>query len=355
MRRREVGRVVVAGAAALGALLAGSACGPAPAPTSTVATAAAPRAAAAALRFGAFSATREVFGTRMLPAYARSHFRHHGQQLDVDTLFTGSEALTAAIGTTFAADVAVLAHTHDLERLVRQGLVARERRQQPHGGIVCRSLVVLAVRKGNPERIRDWADLVRPGVAIVDADPATSGGGAWNLCALYGAALRGHAGVPAGDPDAARAFVARVRANVVERAASAGAAFASFRGGAGDVVITYESEVALGWLFGSDVERVVPASTLLVESPAVVVDRNADAHGVRERAQALCDHLWTPEAQRQLARCGLRPVDPAVFAANRARFPDPEDLWTIEFLGGWERAVRDVLQLAAPAASPAGR
>jgi ABC-type sulfate transport system substrate-binding protein len=102
----------------------------------------------------------------------------------------------------------------------------------------------------------------------------------------------------------------------------------------------------LSWLFGRDDERVIPASTLLVENPAAVIDRHADAHGVRPAAQALLDYLWTREAQELIAGCGLRPVDPAVAEAKKDGFPEPADLWTIEFLGGWERAARDILVLA---------
>jgi sulfate/thiosulfate transport system substrate-binding protein len=342
------------------ALLAGSACERAPAPAAAAAPApvssVAPARPPVALRFGAFSAAREAFGTRLLPQFTREQRWQRAQRVAFDTLFTGSELLVDAVGSTFAADVAVFAHTHDVDALVEQGLVAPSWREQPHGGIVCRSLVVLAVRAGNPKRIRDWADLVRPDVAIVCADPATSGGAVWNACALYGAALRGQAGVPANDAAAAAAFVQRVQRNVVARAATSGDAYALFRGGTGDVAITYESEVALGWLFGNDAERVIPASTLLVESAAVVVERNAVQHGARAAAAELCAFLWSPAAQRELARCGLRPVDPEVFAAHRARFPAPVDLWTIDFLGGWQRAVDDVLPLvAAPAAVPPGK
>jgi sulfate/thiosulfate-binding protein len=356
MAAGEVRRSARLRAAAVLCTLALAACGrelrPPAAPSPRPAVASPP----VTLRFGAFSAAREAFGTKMVPAFVREQLRQRGRRVSVETLFTGSETLTEAVASSFRADVAVFAHTHDVDLLVERGLVAPEWREQPHGGIVCRSLVVLAVRAGNPKAIRDWADLARPGVAIVAADPATSGGGAWNACAIWGAALRGRAGVPAGDVAAARALLQRVQGNVVERTASSSEAHAAFRAGVGDVAIIYESEVALGWLFGSDAERVIPASTLLVESAAAVIAPNADAHGVRAAAQDLCAWLWSADAQRQLARCGLRPVDAAVFAATRERFPDPEDLFTIDDLGGWERAMRDVLPFAtAAAASPAGR
>ena len=308
------------------------------------------------LRVGAFSGAREVVGTRVLPAFTRRQLRR-GHRVVVEPWFTGSETLVDAVDEAFPADVVLFSHTHDVDVLVERGLVAPDWSQRPHGGIVCRSLVVLAVRDGNPRNVRDWADLARPGIVVVTPDPAQSGGGLWNVCALYGAALRGHAGVPAGDVEAAAGFVARVLANASCRHASASDAYAAFRGGAGDVAITYESEIALGWIFGSEAERVLPSSSVLVESPAAVVCAHADAHGVRAIAEALCDHLWTPAAQWHFARCGLRPVQPEVWAANRQRFPDPEDLWTIEFLGGWEKARAEVLALVGgqrDATPPAG-
>ena len=169
-----------------------------------------------------------------------------------------------------------------------------------------------------------------------------AGGGIWNLCALYGAALRGHVGTAANDTEAARDFLTRVESNVVDRRASASDSFRSFLAGTGDVAITYESEVALAWLFGHAVDRVIPGSTILVESPAAMIDKNVEAHGVRAEARAFFDYLWTTEAQKKLAYCGFRPVDPEVAAASSGQFPQPRDLWTIDFLGGWDRAEKEI-------------
>jgi hypothetical protein len=169
--------------------------------------------------------------------------------------------------------------TDDMEELVRRGLVDAGWRDRPYQGIACRSLVAFAVRKGNPKAIHDWRDLVRADVRIVSPDPEFSGCGMWNLCALYGAALRGHAGVEAGDPVLARSFVAQVWSNVVATGKSAHEAYKTFQAGVGDVAIIYESEITKARMFGHAEERVIPASTLLVESPIAVVDRNVDKHG----------------------------------------------------------------------------
>lgn len=305
------------------------------------------------LRVAGFSAAREVIKTRLLKTFAAEWERSHRQRLDVQTRFGGSDALVEAMASAFPADVAVLASPRTVDALLHAGVHANGWRQQPYGGIVCRSLVVLAVRKGNPKNIRNWADLTRPDVRIVTPDPLCSGGGAWNQCAIYGAALRGHAGVSAGDREAARDFLSRVAANVVAHAGSASESFRGFQDGVGDVAIAYECEVTSAWLFGHDEERVIPSSTVLVENPVLLFDRHADAHGTRLIADALLAFLFSPTAQQRLASCGLRPVDPTVAAACAAQFPEPQDLWTIDALGGWERAAIDVLGEKADRSVPA--
>ena len=305
------------------------------------------------LRFGGFAAAREALRTRVLPAFAQAWNKTQPQRVKIRTLFAGGEDLADALDADFPADVAVLAPPHDFDALRTRGSTAPASRHLPYGGVVCRSLVVLAVRKGNPLGIRDWSDLTRPEVRVTTPDPTESGCGVWNLAAMFGAAMRGHAGVPANDADAARTFIDRVRTNVVASGASAHEAFVTFLGGAGDVAITYESELAQAWMFGHDVERVLPSSTVLVESSAVLLDHNVDRHGTRTVAQALLEHLWTTDAQVLLANCGLRPVDPVAAAGRELQFPLPADLWTIEQLGGWPHVGEQIQRLLTAATAPA--
>ena len=312
--------------------------------------AAAPVLPPTSLTVAGFSATREALQTRLLPAFAARWQRTHRSKLAIDSRFLGSEALVDGLCSDLAADVVVLASTRELDNLVAAGLVAPDWRQNRHQSIVCRSLVVLAVRPGNPKGIHNWADLARPGVRVVGCDPTTSGCGVWAVCAIYGAAIRGHAGVPAADPAAARDFVGRVRNNVVTNGSSAHDAFLQFLAGHGDVAVTYESELGYAWMFGNDVGRVVPTSTVLVESPAIRIRRTAEDRSAA--ADALLAFLWSPEAQRVLANCGLRPVDPVVMGNRATQFPSPQDLWTIEDLGGWERFTREVLPGLGSAATP---
>lgn len=283
--------------------------------------------------------------TRVLPAFAQTWNRKQPQALRIRTLFAGGEDLADAIEGAFPADVVMLAPPRDADAARAKGLSPTGSRQLPYGGVVCRSLVVLAVRKGNPLGIRQWSDLTRPGLQILSPDPTLSGCGAWNLCAMFGAALRGHAGVPAGDEKAARDFIGRVRSNVVAGGASAHESFLAFLDGVGDVAITYESELAQAWMFGHDIERVLPTSTVLIESSVVLLDRNVERNGTRAAAEALLDHLWTREVQQLLATCGLRPVDPVVAAGHEVQFPVPLDLWNVDELGGWPRLSEQICPL----------
>jgi sulfate transport system substrate-binding protein len=294
------------------------------------------------LTVGAFASAREAYGVRILPQFAYRWRRLHHHGLSFHERYESSGELATAIATGFDADVAVFSHVEDLKRLVALGAIDPDWQDAPHQGVVSRTLVVLAVRRGNPLGISDWRDLARPGLRIVAADPDTSGCGRWSICALYGAALRGHAGATPGNPRAAQAFVTGVLVNVVDRRSSANESFRAFQDGIGDVAITYESELESAWMFGHDEERVVPRSTLLVDHLAAVVDRNADRHGRRAAAELL-QYFWSEEAQRSLAYCGLRPVHAGVAADNAARFPQPEDLWTIADLGGWDQAMREIV------------
>ncbi len=313
-----------------------------------------PSARPVTLNIGAFSAASEALGVRILPDFAAYWRLTRGQEVTCVERYDGSGSLASAALDDFAADVMLFALVDDMQDLVRGGLLTAAWRERPHQGIVCRSVIALAVRKGNPKAISGWSDLVRPDVAVVSPHPASSGCGVWNLCALYGAALRGHAGVPAGDDARARRFVADVWGNVVATGKSAREALKTFQAGVGDVAIIYESEITNAWMFGYTDERVIPRSTLLVESPIAILDRNADAHAVRSVAEGLLTFLWTPRIQAKLAFCGLRPVDPTVFQASKGQFPQPEDLWTIDDLGGWERAMREIVTPAGfpPAARP---
>lgn len=317
-------------AAALGALaLAASACGgsaeagDAPARDEAAATGdgvtlhlvgfAVPKAANNAIQ-ALFAQTPEGEGVSWNESYGAS-----GEQ---------SRAVTAGL----EADYVHLSLEGHVTRLVDAGIVAEDWADNPHDGIVSDSVVVFAVREGNPKDIQTWDDLVAPGVGIVTPNPGSSGSARWNIMAAYGQALEA-----TGSEADAEAYLTRFFENVVALPGSGRDATTAFLSGAGDVLMTYENEAILARQNGEAIDYVVPSTTLLIENPGAVT---VDAPPVASDWLAF---LYTPQAQAEFARLGFRPVIdgvaiPEVEGANDPAdpFPTPERLLTIgDDFGGW--------------------
>jgi len=282
---------------------------------------------------------REAFREGILPGFAAFWKRTRGREVRFEESYNGSGAQSRAIASGFDADVAVLSLEGDIDRLVKEGLVDRDWRSGRSGGLISRSLVVIGVRAGNPKRIGDWEDLTRPGLNVLYPDPKTSGGARWNINAIYGARLLEDPKRP--DPEAAREFLARVQANVVNMDASGRQSMATFERGTGDAVVTYENELLLQRkATGGEAPYVVPPATLLIEGPAAIVETSVKRHGNREVAAAFLDYLRSDEAQRILAEYGFRPLDSRLEPPGRV--PLPPRLFTMKDLGGWKRINKDV-------------
>ncbi len=294
------------------------------------------------LTLGAYTTPREAYGKAVIPAFQRFWKEKTGQDVEFQTSYQGSGAQSRAIVGGFEADVAALSLAEDVEKIVEAGLVTHDWKSGAHRGIVSTSVVVIAVRPGNPLKIRDWTDLTRSGIDILCPDPRTSGGAMWNICAVYGAALRGKTGVPKDDRQAAAGFLQAVLRNVSVMDKGARESITNFEKGIGDVALTYENEVLVGRQSGQRYDYVIPASTILIENPAAVIDKYADKHGVKDAAKAFVDFLSTAEAQKAFAEYGLRPVHHQVASELASRFPPVEDLWNIEYLGGWKPVMRDI-------------
>ena len=308
-------------------------------PTGHSAPVAPPRPAK--LVFSAFSTAREAYEKRIIPAFRSGWLKTHGVDVEFEQSYGASRSQADAIVSGFEADVAALSLAEDLDRLVAAKRIVHDWRAGPYGGIVSRSIVALAVAKGNPKGIRRWNDLAGEGLRIVTPDPRTSGGGRWNLCAVYGAALRGHGPGAAGDAIAAERFLAQVFANVVVRDKDARSSFRVFEDGGADVAITSESEIRRSRMFGHECEAVILDSTLRMDNGAAWIDASVDRHGCREIAEGFISFLATPEAQKAFAYYGLRPVDDSVLADRPDEFPVVKDLWTIDALGGWNRVEKE--------------
>ncbi len=294
------------------------------------------------LVLAAYTTPREAYGRSIIPAFQRYWKNKTGQQVDFRQSYQGSGAQARAVIGGFEADIVALSLAGDVEKVAKAGLIKNNWQQKPHNGVVSTSIVVLAVRPGNPKQIRDWPDLTRPKLNVLTPDPRTSGGAMWNICAMYGAALRGYAGVEKDKPEAGAAFLKSVFKNVSIMDKGARESITNFEKGIGDAAITYENEVLVGQAAGQKYEYVIPRSTILIENPAALVDTYVDKHGVRPVAEAFLEFLWGKESQRAYAQHGLRSVDPDVAKEFQAKYPPVPDLWRIDFLGGWPKVIKEI-------------
>lgn len=226
------------------------------------------------------------------------------------------------------ADLVNLSAEPDITRLVRAEKVAADWDAGVTRGVPFGSVVVLVVRAGNPKNIRDWDDLLRPGLEVVSPSPLSSGSAKWNLLAPYAAKSDGGA-----NPQAGLDYVAKlVGAHLKTRPASAREATEEFLRGTGDVLLSYENEAIDVERQGKPVQHVIPAQTVRIENPVAVLTTSRH----QKQAKALKNFLFTPQAQRLWAEAGFRPVDPSVAERFAAQFPAPRTLWTIADLGGWD-------------------
>jgi len=229
------------------------------------------------------------------------------------------------------ADVVAFSLTPDLKNVADAGLVDPSWNAGPNKGIVSDSVVVIAVRKGNPKGIKGWADLIKPGVGIVTADPGTSGSAKWNLLAAYTQGLGATK-----DEAAAKAYLGSFIKNVVSWNDSGRTATDAFVKGTGDALISYENEAIAARAAGVALDYIVPESTLLIENPAAVTKT------APPQAAAFLKFVESADGQKILAGKGFRPVDPSVTATDVKGANDPANpfpkvttLTTIADLGGW--------------------
>jgi sulfate transport system substrate-binding protein len=219
----------------------------------------------------------------------------------------------------------------DMTRLVDAGLVADDWQDNEYNGIVENSVVVFVVRKGNPDNIQTWDDLIQPDLDVLTPNPFTSGGARWNLMAAYGNATL----TEGKSEEEGLQYLSDLLGNVEVQDESARDAMGTFTGGKGDVLLAYENEAIAAQNAGEDVEYVIPDSTLLIETPLAATEAADDS------AQAFVDYEYTDEAQQLWADNGYRPVVPSVLKANADKFPTPADLFTIDDLGGWDQITTD--------------
>jgi sulfate/thiosulfate-binding protein len=296
------------------------------------------------LKIGAYSVVREVLHDGVIPAFSAYWKQKTGREAQFEESYNASGAQARSIASGFDADLAILSHVGDMETLVKADRVKPTWNSGPNRGILTHSLVVIGHRSGNPKQIHDWPDLAKPGVGVLYPDPKTSGGARWNVSAIYGAALLTSREAGNGQPDLAsvRDLMARIQANVINMDQSGRQSMANFaERQTGDAVVTYENELLLRGKEGEPIPYVIPPSTLLIESPAAIVDSSVDRHGNRPLAEAFREFLLSDEGQRIFGEYGFRPVksEGAESAGGR---PVPQKVFTIADLGGWAKVEQEL-------------
>jgi sulfate/thiosulfate transport system substrate-binding protein len=262
--------------------------------------------------------------SKIIPAFTASD---QGKGVQITTSYGASGDQSRAVVDGKPADIVNFSVEPDVTRLVKANKVAAEWNKDVTKGIPFGSVVSLVVRQGNPKNIKDWDDLLKPGIEVVTPSPLSSGSAKWNLLAPYAAKSNGGQ-----DRQAGLDFVNKlVSEHVKVRPGSGREATDVFLQGTGDVLISYENEAINVERQGKPVQHINPPQTFKIENPVAVVTTGPHV----DKATALKNFLYTQDAQRLWAQAGFRPVDPAVAAEFASDFPTPQKLWTIADLGGW--------------------
>ena len=284
-----------------------------------------------------YDPTRELYAA-IDPKFAAAWKAETGQDVKINMSHGGSGKQARAVIDGLDADVATLALAYDIDSIAARSkaLTPGWQARLPHNSAPYTSTIVFLVRKGNPKGIRDWGDLVKPGVAVITPNPKTSGGARWNFLAAWA-----YAKAKFGSDAAAQDFVKKLYANVpVLDSGARGSTTTFVERGIGDVLLAWENEAFLAQkeLGAGEFDIVAPSISILAEPSVAVLDGNAKRHGTEQVAEAYLKYLYTPEAQDIIARNYYRPIDPAVQAKYAATFPKL-NLVTIDgAFGGWQAA-----------------
>jgi sulfate/thiosulfate transport system substrate-binding protein len=272
---------------------------------------------------------------KIIPKFAAQWKKETGQDVRFRQSYGGSGSQTRAVIDGLEADITNLALASDTKRLEKAGLVKPGWESKlPNNSIVTKSAVVLATRTGNPKKIKDWADLARKDVKVITANPKTSGVARWNFLALWGSVSE-----TGGSEAKAKEFVTSVFKNVPVLPKDARESTEIFlKQRQGDVLLNYENELILAAQQGDRSTYVVPPINISIDTPIAVVDKNVDKHGTRKVTEAFAKYLFTPDAQREFAKTGFRPVNATVAKEFTKEYRKIDKLYTINEFGGWDMA-----------------
>jgi sulfate transport system substrate-binding protein len=285
-----------------------------------------------------YDPTRELYEA-LNKAFTARWLAQSGQQVEIRQSHGGSGKQARAIIDGLQADVATLGLAYDVSALYKQGKLIPENwvTRLPYNSAPYTSTIVFLVRRGNPKNIRDWGDLIRPGVAVITPNPKSSGGARWNYLAAWAWALR----QPGGNDATAKAFVEKLYRNVpVLDSGARGATITFVDRGIGDVLLAWENEALLAkkQLGPDKLDIVMPSLSILAEPPVTVVDKVVERRGTRQIAEAYLKFLYTKEGQQIIAQNFYRPRDPEIAAQYAGQFPAVKLVTIDDTFGGWDRA-----------------
>jgi sulfate/thiosulfate-binding protein len=284
-----------------------------------------------------YDPTRELYKA-INSAFAADWKAKHGDSVTINQSHGGSGAQSRSVIDGLDADVVTLALAYDIDAIAAKGLIAKNwQTRLPENATPYTSTIVFLVRKGNPWKIKDWPDLIKPGVQVITPNPKTSGGARWAFLAAWAYALK----APGGNADKARAFVQALYYHVPVLDTGARGSTTTFaQRGIGDVLLSWENEahLALKEQGGDQFQIVYPSVSILAEPPVSVVDTNVDRHKTRPVAEAYLNFLYTRQAQEIEAANFYRPRNAEVLAAHAAGFPKITLYNFAEVFGDWQRA-----------------
>ncbi|MDX1976678.1 MAG: sulfate ABC transporter substrate-binding protein [Pseudanabaenaceae cyanobacterium bins.68] len=281
--------------------------------------------------FVTYAVTKTAY-SKIIPNFVAKWKKDTGETVRFRESYGGSGSQTRAILDGLEADITNLALAADTNRLQAGGLLnAGWEKRLPNNSIVTNSAVVLATRTGNPKNIKTWADLAKPGIRVITANPKTSGVARWNFLALWGSVSE------AGGTDAqAQEYVTKVFRNVPILPRDAREATDVFiKQRQGDVLLNYENELLLAAAEGKGSTFALPPLNISIDTPVAVIDKNVDKHGTRKIAEAFAQYLFTPEAQREFAKTGFRPVNAQVAKEFASKYRKVDKLYKVDEFGGW--------------------
>ena len=284
-----------------------------------------------------YDPTRELY-QEFNTAFAKHWQASNKEKVTINQSHGGSGKQARAVIDGLDADVVTLALAYDVGALSTRNLLPADwQKRLPQNASPYTSTIVFLVRKGNPKQIKDWNDLIKPGIGIVTPNPKTSGGARWNYLAAWAYELK----QPGGNDDKAREFVGKLFKNVKVLDSGARGATTSFtERGIGDVLLAWENEayLAVKELGPEKFDIVTPSLSILAEPPVSVVDKVVDKKGTRKIATAYLEYLYSPEGQEIAAKHYYRPRDAKVAAKYAKQFAKVNLITIDEVFGGWEKA-----------------